>query len=162
MNIGLNEDVFPLIKTLLIFLIIVIGAGLFMSFSEYSMASNINIIFSEIPEEERVYTEAVITRIEVSGDDYTAYGILDDDEEKIERKLNFYSDEMKEDTKVPVYHQKDSYNYIGSKIAEPPEHLFNYDKSLKKLKFFGISFIILSLITIGVEIFEKVYIKKGN
>ena len=162
MNIEINEDIFPLIRTFIIFLLIAVGTGLIMAFSEYSMASTIDSIVPHIDEEKRVYTEAVITRIVKSGDDYTAYGILDDDEEKLERKLNFYSNEMKEDTKVPVYHEKGNYTLIYSEIAEPPTDTFNYDKALKKLKLFGISFAVISLLLIGVNVFEKLFVKNGN
>ena len=138
------------------------GMALFLAFSEYSLASGIKAMYNQIPEEDRVYTEAVITRIVPDDEDsYDVYGILDDDEEKLERKFNFYSNELKEDTKVPVYHEKGSYSYISSKIVEP-NFALNYEKSLKKLKIFGTIFVILSLIMTGAEIYEKVYIKKGN
>ena len=161
MKIDISEDTINIIKTFIIFLIIMTGAALLMSFSEYSIASNIEEIVPHIPEEKRVYTEALITKINKTSDEYTVYAILDDDEEQLTRRLNFYSDEIKEDTKIPVYHEKGNYNVIYSEIVEPPG-VFSYEKSLKKLKIFSISFVVMFLLLIGVNIFEKVFIKENN
>lgn len=161
MKIDISEDTINIIKTFIIFLIIMTGAALLMSFSEYSIASNIEEIVPHIPEEKRVYTEALITKINKTSDEYTVYAILDDDEEQLTRKLNFYSDEIKEDTKIPVYHEKGNYNVIYSEIVEPPG-VFSYEKSLNKLKIFSISFVVMFLLLIGVNIFEKVFIKENN
>lgn len=74
---------------------------------------------AEVKEEDRVYTTATITRIEVYG--------MDDDEthdvyveyrvggEKIENELNYYTSSMREGDTIEIYYDKNNVNRIGSK-----------------------------------------------
>ncbi|MBQ8131709.1 MAG: hypothetical protein IJ193_04380 [Bacilli bacterium] len=109
-----------------------------------------------IPEEERVYTEATITKIETYGSgentEYDVYGILKNDEEEKERELNFYYTGLAKGKTIEVYYREGDLSYITCKEVEFP--IGGPDKNVLNT-IFNVSlvgFIITMITTIGFKL----------
>lgn len=130
--------------------------GMFVSKIAGHITNTLDSFIITIPEEERVYTEAFITKVEKhrSGEniDYDVYGILKNDEEEKERELNFYYTGLAQGDTIEVYYKKWDLSYITCKEVEFPIGKPDMDLLNKVFYVSLLGFIITMIITIGFKL----------